>query len=158
MKPLIFVAAYPDQQGRSPKYIDDLGKSYDVLHPCFNFDTPDGKRIAQEHKMKVIQDPLPYRGLQRRDFRSVELSQILIYDLDYEIGLHFLAVATIYQKPILAVSETLRGVNSYFSQGVLATIHPQDLDAHIAQVLAGKSYSVLQPSTLAPPVVKAPTE
>lgn len=129
---LIFIATYPDKNGQSPKFLEDLASGgYKILHPAYNYESPEGVEMIAKLKTfsgeDLPKDSNPWRALQLKDYYGIKHCYVVVYDLDREPGPHFLTAACIYGIPVIAVSRTLAGVPAYFSGSVSVVVKPEDL-------------------------------
>ena len=145
-KKIIFVATYPDQKtGASPEFMTKLEEKFVVLHPAFNFGSKEGAEVLMRLGPGLPNHPEnPWHQMQSRDYWSLKNSDLMIYDLDANPGEHFFAAAMIYNKAILGVSATMRGTQPYFSQGIFAIVHPEELVDATRLALSPKFYLLLQ--------------
>ena len=130
----IFVAVYPRDNQSLPTYLEDLEKSgWNLLHPAYGWDSPEGKRmrgLLKTHKSLDVPNSNPadpWSGAAIRDYFAIRAADVMVYDTDNEPGLHFLAAAQIYQIPVVAVSPKLLSVPAYFSGIVQMVIKPHNL-------------------------------
>lgn len=128
-KTIIFIATLPDKFGRESVGLTEAVKLEDtvLLHPCYDFNSAAGVEA-----LKTIDDTLPnytdpWENIMRKDFFCVEKSDLVLFDLDSQVDMHFLAVAACYHKPIIAISTTLLSVPVYFSGSVSCVIKPKQL-------------------------------
>lgn len=128
----IFLAVLPDNNGNTPRYVDEISETKDtlVMHPAYNFDSPEGKLLIE--KMGVSDLPQhnePFIQLQARDYWLIKNCDILVYDLDSDIGYHYITAAILQNSSIriIGVSATLRGAMPYFSGNFEGIIRPAKL-------------------------------
>ena len=128
-KIVIFIATLPDKFGRESVGLSEAATLDDtvLLHPCYDFNS-----VAGIEALKSIDGVLPnytdpWENIMRKDFFCVEKSDLVLFDLDSRVDMHFLAVAACYHKPIIAISTTLLSVPVYFSGSVSCVIKPNQL-------------------------------
>jgi len=132
---MVFVATLPDKFQRSSACLSEIEKAnHDniiVLHPYYDFNSSKGKEL-----LKLIGDDIPkyddvWENIMRKDFFSIQKSDVVVFDLDINDISHFLAVAACFNKPIIAVSSNLLSVPAYFSGSVVCVVKPK----HIMDIL-----------------------
>jgi hypothetical protein len=136
----VFVAVYPDEKGFTPDYMGSLSEDFVVLHPSFNFKNELGqevfKKIAKEDKLP--EDNNPWRQVVLCDQWSLGKCDVVLYDLDVNPGLHFLAWAVSLKRPLIGVSSTLRSVPVYFSGFVNCVVKPEDIQKAVTSLFCQK--------------------
>lgn len=136
----VFVAFYPRKDGGYPRYLNALVESeHTLIHPSYDFNTERGRdlmeKLSKEPEFKWPRKDLAkdfYESERVKDFELVKVSDVLLYDLDFEPGWHFLAVAALHNIPVLSVSETLKASPPYFSGYIQKTIKPLDVVKHLS--------------------------
>lgn len=128
----IFIATYPDKNNNVPKYFQDLEqtKKYILLHPSFAYASEFGHGILNKLGLSVEDLPKGVNhidNVMRQDIFGVKQSNFVIYDIDAAPGSVFLTSAVIFEKPILAISQTLNAAPDYFSGSIKHLIKPNDL-------------------------------
>jgi hypothetical protein len=96
-----------------------------AMHPLFDIKTDYGQIVIQKTQRPP---PKPKQTLWDdiilKDIWMISESSYLVYDLDSNPGTHYLMAAILNEVPIVAVSQTLKGVPPYFSPFVEQVIKP----------------------------------
>ena len=125
---ILFVVTYPNDKGKSVDFLEELEKSYTVLHPSFDYEGEAGLKI----RMLLPEKNVPWENkiwkrIPTRDYWGIKQSDVVVYDVDSNPGEHFITAAFLQHKPVIGVSETLRGIQPYFSSCVESVVHPEGL-------------------------------
>ena len=128
-KTVVFIATLPDEFGRESVGLIEAAKLNDtvLLHPCYDFNSVAGMEALKSIDVKLPNYTDQWESIMRKDFFCIDNSDLVLFDLDSQVGIHFLAVAACYHKPIIAISTTLLSVPVYFSGSVACVIKPNQL-------------------------------
>ena len=152
----VFVATLPDKFGRESHTLLAVEKIPNilVLHPYYDFSSEVGKKT-----LAIIGDEVPkyenqWESVLRKDLFCVDKSDLVIFDLDVQDNLHFLAIAACYNKPVVAVSSNLLSVPVYFSGSVICIVKPKQIADIIKLASEDENFLKLpQPVTTQAPAV-----
>lgn len=131
-KTIVFVVAEPRSENEYPILLDVLESRENtvLLHNRYNYANEKGSAVLSElRRGKSI--PVPghaFERIMRQDFWGVQQSDVVVFDLDSIDSFHLMAVAAIYDKPIVCVSETLRPIPAYFTGSVVGVFKLSELD------------------------------
>jgi hypothetical protein len=129
-KKAVFLCVYPDPKGAVPKYVTELeARNLTVLHPNFDWENENGKAVRQS---LALEANLPWvdniwSRMVLRDAFTVAASDLVVYDVDLDIGTDFLFLATLHHKPILAVAENLTAPPLRYSGFISKVVRPDSL-------------------------------
>jgi len=128
-KLVVFVASERDQSGKHSPILDVVERTENVilLHNQYDYNNEKGREILVHFETEPPVVPHPWETSMRQDFWGISESDILVLDLDSSPNVHFMAVAAVFGKPMLAVSNTLASVPPYFSGVVDLVVKPEDL-------------------------------
>jgi len=134
-KKLLFIAIYPDREGKCPAYVDQLQtifKEYIILHPSYDYDSEEGLKTLELLPNKDIPtDTDPWRKSAFRDFWAINQSDLLLYDFDIDPGERFIAVAALYKKNVVGVSRYMRECPIYLSGFVSCMVKSTDIVRYV---------------------------
>jgi hypothetical protein len=130
---VVFVASFPDKMGNETLGLKEAAKIENLvlLHPCYDFNSDQGKQTLELIGDSIPEYEHPWENILRKDYFCIEISDLVIYDLDSEVDINMIAVAACYNKPIIAVSNTMHSVPAYFSGSVSCIVKPKQLAAII---------------------------
>jgi len=133
---VIFVATLPDKFNRQTPCLNELEKfncsdiysDIVILHPYYDFNSDIGKKT-----LSMLGDIVPiydnaWENTMRKDMFCIKHADFIIFDLDTPDIIHYLTMATCYNKPIIAVSSTLLSIPVYFSGSVSCIVKPKQLN------------------------------
>jgi hypothetical protein len=128
-KLVVFVASERDQSGKYSPILDIVERTENVilLHNQYDYTNEKGREMLSNFETEPPVVSHPWEASMRQDFWGISESDILVLDLDSSPNVHFMAVAAVYGKPMLAVSSTLTSVPPYFSGVVDLVVKPEDL-------------------------------
>jgi hypothetical protein len=126
---VVFVASFPDKMGKETLGLKEAAKIEHLilLHPCYDFNSDQGKQTLELIGDNIPDYEHPWENILRKDYFCIEKSDLVIYDLDSEVDINMIAVAACYNKPIIAVSNSMYSVPAYFSGSVACTVKPKNL-------------------------------
>lgn len=131
----IFACVYPDQNGRVPEYVGQLEATEGliVLHPNFDWENEQGQKIRETLELgELPTHDNNWCQMVMRDAYTIAASELVIYDVDLNVGADFLYMATLTQKPIIAVAENLTSPPLRYSGYIWKVVRPSSLLSEIA--------------------------
>jgi hypothetical protein len=132
-----YVATLPEKN-QLPGWLGDFEKDYPgtVVHPFYNWGNEVGKHVASvlgaRNKREIPAANHGYLQMMQRDQWALSASDVLIYDLDKQIGDGFLALAGYLGKRVIGISNLLSPPPPYYSGAVGSVIKPVDLLTHLS--------------------------
>lgn len=129
-KTVVFAVAEPTEK-HSPVMLDVLeGRENTLLlHNRYDYSNEKGQAIVAQLKSKTPPTaPHLYEQMMRQEFWGIKQSDVVVFDLDSLESFHLMAVAAVYEKPIVCISETLRPVPPYFTGSVVGVFKSTELD------------------------------
>ena len=105
-----------------------------ALHPLFDLSTAYGQAVLQNTQRQPPKaKQSPWDDIILKDIWMISESKYFIYDLDSNPGTHYLMAAILNDIPIVAVSQTLKGVPPYFSSFVEQIIKPSQIIKYLTK-------------------------
>jgi len=137
-KLVVFVAAERDRSGGYSPLLDILDNKGDItlLHTNYDYTNEQGKKILEGlPESNLPTNPHPFEQVMRQDFWGIKQSGLVVLDLDYLSSMHLMSAAAVYEKQIIAVSNTLASVPAYFSGSVELVVKPDQILDSISYTL-----------------------
>jgi len=136
-KLVVFVASERDQAGNYSPVLDMVEQTSGVilLHNQYDYANVKGREVLSNFETAPPTDPHPWEQSLRQDFWGIQEADIVVLDLDSLNSVHFMAVAALYHKPMVAVSSTLISVPAYFSGSVDLIVKPGEVLNSISYAL-----------------------